>query len=438
MPQPRPGAYALRFELGGVPVAIQPSFWLGTILFGARLRGPALVLWVAVVLISVLVHEFGHAMAYRAFGTEAAVELHAWGGLTFGDRVLTRWKRIVVSLSGPGAGFVFGGLVLLVDRFVPLGEGWVADFLVAQLVWVNFGWGFINLAPVLPLDGGHVMEELLGPRRAHWAPRISTLAAIGVAIWGGLRGSPYLAVLFGWLAIMSVQRWSKMPKRTPTASAAVTGGWVKEGWVALQKGWDVESARLGTRALDAARTDAARAEALDLLAWTSLAQGSPSHALSHLRQVPEARRRALTWALALEADGKAAEALPHAERALELEPTDGSAAVLVRTLLALGRTEDAGRVVSGRKWSDATAEARARGTVALAASDHRTAIHAFQQAFQGGGAAQDARDAARAMVRDGQTERAAAWISELAGRGVTMDDDAELQREVSPASTGTS
>src|SRR5262249_27032284 len=105
--------------------------------------------------------------------------------------------------------------------------------------------------------------------------------------------------------------------------------------------------------------------------------------------------------------------------------------------LALGRTDEAERVVSGRSWSDATTEARARGTVALAARDHRSAIHAFQQAFQRAGAAQDARDAARAMVRDGQAERAAAWISELAGRGVTVDDDAELQGALPPP-TGTS
>jgi len=436
MAQPRPGAYALRFELAGVPVAIQPSFWLGTILFGSRLRGQALVLWVAVVLVSVLVHEFGHALAYKAFGTDAAVELHAWGGLTFGERVLPRWKRIVVSLSGPGAGFVFGVTVWLAHRFVPMGESWVVGFLVAQLLWVNFGWGIINLAPVLPLDGGHVMEELLGPRRAAWAPRISLVAAIGVAIWGGVSGSPYIAILFGWLAIMSLQHISKLPRRAPTASTAVTGGWVKEGWAALQKGWDVEAARLGTRALDQGRTDAARAEALDLLGWTALAQGSPSQALSYLRQVPEARRRALTWALALEADGKPAQALPHAEAALAREPTDTSAAVLVRTLLALGRSEDAGRIVSGRTWADAAAEARARGTVALAAKDHPSAIHAFEQAFRHAGAAQDAREAARAMVRAGQAERAAAWIAELAGRGITVDEDPELQPVLGSTAAG--
>jgi hypothetical protein len=324
----------------------------------------------------------------------------------------------------------------MAHRFVPMGESWVVGFLVAQLLWVNFGWGIINLAPVLPLDGGHVMEELLGPRRAAWAPRISLVAAIGVAIWGGMSGNPYIAILFGWLAIMSLQHISKLPKRAPTASAAVTGGWVKEGWAALQEGWDVEAARLGTRALDQGRTDAARAEALDLLGWTSLAQGSPSQALSYLRQVPEARRRALTWALALEADGKPAQALPHAEAALAREPTDTSAAVLVRTLLALGRSEDAGRIVAGRTWADTAAEARARGTVALAARDHPSAIHAFEQAFRHAGAAQDAREAARAMVRDGQSDRAAAWIAELAGRGITVDEDPELRTVLGRTAAG--
>jgi len=31
------------------------------------------------------------------------------------------------------------------------------------------------------------------------------------------------------------------------------------------------------------------------------------------------------------------------------------------------------------------------------------------------------------MVRDGQSERAAAWIAELAGRGVTLGEDPELE-----------
>lgn len=208
----------------------------------------------------------------------------------------------------------------------------------------------------------------------------------------------------------------------------MTRGWVKEGWAALQMGWDVEAAGLATRALDAARTDAARAEALDLLAWTDLAQGSPSHALSHVGQVPGKRARALTWALALEAEGRPAEELPHAQAALDREPTDTSAAVLVRVLLAVGRSDEAARLVSGHPWTDAVPRARAEGAVALARSDHGSAIDSFQRAFQQAGSAEDARQAARAMVRGGQSARAAAWLGELAGRGVTAEGDPELER----------
>jgi thioredoxin-like negative regulator of GroEL len=73
--------------------------------------------------------------------------------------------------------------------------------------------------------------------------------------------------------------------------------------------------------------------------------------------------------LALEADERAAEALPHAQEALAREPTDASAAVLVRVLLALGRTDEAAQVVSGRSWTDAAARSRAEGAVALARGD---------------------------------------------------------------------
>ena len=54
-------------------------------------------------------------------------------------------------------------------------------------------------------------------------------------------------------------------------------------------------------------------------------------------------------------------------------------------------------------------------------------IESFQRAFQQAGSAEDARQAARAMVRGGQRARAAAWLGELAGRGVTAEGDPELE-----------
>src|SRR5690242_5451344 len=59
-------------------------------------------LWCAVATVSILVHEFGHAVAMRSIGCMPWIELHALGGLThWGSDAdhTTRRDRIVVSLA---------------------------------------------------------------------------------------------------------------------------------------------------------------------------------------------------------------------------------------------------------------------------------------------------------------------------------------------------
>lgn len=411
MAAPAPGPYSLRFAVAGVPVVIEPSFWLGTLLLGASMRGQALVLWMGVVLVSLLVHEFGHAFALKAFGAGASVQLHAFGGLTFPERVVPRWKRVCVSLAGPFAGFAFGALVLAVGRRVPE-PSWAVAFTLRQLLWVNFGWGLVNLAPVLPLDGGHVMQEVLGPRRTVWAPKVSAVAAVLLAVLAAWQRASYPALLFGYFALRSFQLWSQASKRAPTEALAVTASWVQEGWAALRQGWDVEAARLGTRALDAARSDEARAQALDLLAWTALAQGVVSHALSYLRRVPEKHVRALSWGLALELAGQHTEALPYAEQAVQQERSAAAASLRLRLLLHAGRTEEAEALVRAHAWADATSRLRAEGAVAVARGEYASAAALFQDAFRTSADADDGLLAARALLRAGHPERAASWLVE--------------------------
>ncbi len=58
---------ALRFRVAGFPVAIHPSFFLVTLALGSRRSGAAFVVeWFAVVFVSILVHELGHAVVARA------------------------------------------------------------------------------------------------------------------------------------------------------------------------------------------------------------------------------------------------------------------------------------------------------------------------------------------------------------------------------------
>ena len=75
------------FHVLGIPVRIEPFFWIAAVLLAYNLGDARLILmWVAVVLVSVLVHELGHAVALKAFGQSSVIVLHGFGGLTFSQR----------------------------------------------------------------------------------------------------------------------------------------------------------------------------------------------------------------------------------------------------------------------------------------------------------------------------------------------------------------
>src|SRR4051794_14917538 len=131
----------MRFRLFGFPVEIQFTFWIGTFLFSRWQQGIdiTILVWMAVVFVSILVHELGHAVAIRRHGATPEISLHWMGGTTSWRAVLPLRRRdhVIISLAGPGAGFLLAGLVLLVQRLVPatsippLGHEAIAD-----LLWV--------------------------------------------------------------------------------------------------------------------------------------------------------------------------------------------------------------------------------------------------------------------------------------------------------------
>ncbi len=164
---------ALRFRVAGFPVQVHPLFLITTLTLGATGFDDLarLAVWFVVVFASVLLHELGHALAFRRFGHGASIALHGLGGTTTseGGRALTHRQNLWISLAGPVAGFLLGGLVLALQHFTPLGQaGGLTRYTVGALLWVNIGWGLFNLLPVVPLDGGHVLAAIIrergGPR----------------------------------------------------------------------------------------------------------------------------------------------------------------------------------------------------------------------------------------------------------------------------------
>lgn len=226
--------YDLNFRLFGFRVRIHPLFWLGAALLGAstlELGIQFLLIWVGVVLVSILVHELGHALAFRRFGTDSHIILWMFGGLAVPySGVAGRGRRIVVALAGPVAGFVLCGIVYGTQRQFGWADG--NEHLALMCIWlvvVNLYWGIMNLLPVFPLDGGQVSRELC---EGKWRGRgvvvslkISIGTAVAVAVysvvcemerrsptgalaflpWWFPTGSFYTAILFGMLAYQSYQ-----------------------------------------------------------------------------------------------------------------------------------------------------------------------------------------------------------------------------------------
>ena len=121
----------LRFRFGPFPVTVYVSFLVAAALLAylwidaGSLRAmdavPLLLAYIAVVFVSVLVHELGHAVVGRAFGGAPEIRLEGFGGVTY-PRLKERpsaWKQIALSIAGPLAGLGLGLLATLVSRAYP-------------------------------------------------------------------------------------------------------------------------------------------------------------------------------------------------------------------------------------------------------------------------------------------------------------------------------
>lgn len=207
----------VRFTLFGIPVEIQPWFWLTLALVGGigEANSPhgllALLLFVLAGFISVLVHELGHALTGRHFGAQTAITLHAFGGYaTFPAGRFTRVQDFLVTAAGPAIQIVLGGIFLAVSmfgpEFTPLGQRFIT-----ALTWISIVWAILNLIPVLPLDGGRLMSSILGPRRIELTLQISIFVGIVVA---GLLLMFTKSLLFPvFLGFMVYQNWQELQHR---------------------------------------------------------------------------------------------------------------------------------------------------------------------------------------------------------------------------------
>lgn len=152
------------FRFLNIPVVIHPSFWLFLLFFTDFFRDPTMeaVLRGAIFFFSLLVHEYGHALTARYFGAEPTVHLEALGGnAQYYGRGMRPLQHFLITLNGP----LFDAILILVAySFLQLDvvqKYYYLHYFFWFTMRLNIWWCLLNLIPILPLDGGHLLHYLL-------------------------------------------------------------------------------------------------------------------------------------------------------------------------------------------------------------------------------------------------------------------------------------
>ncbi|MEM8734617.1 MAG: site-2 protease family protein [Planctomycetota bacterium] len=238
--EPQQSDYDLGFELLGFRVRVHWGFWIaaavlgwnwstGLAVFGTAQGfdtppAPVLLLvWIAAVFVSILVHELGHTLAFRYYGHSSRILLYHFGGLaiptSFGSWNGARAQRLgsvenlVIAAAGPAlqlalAAAVIGlGVMLKVPMTILFFsiEGAPQESITTYavfdaLLYPSVFWAILNLAPILPLDGGRIMQsilEILNVNRPSYSAHVVSIGAAAViGLYFMSNGRPFAGLMF--------------------------------------------------------------------------------------------------------------------------------------------------------------------------------------------------------------------------------------------------
>ena len=209
----------IRFSLFGIPVVVQPFFWISLLILGARGGADTsteifeILLFVLAGFISILVHELGHALTAKAYGANTAITLEAFGGYAaYSGVVMNRLKSFLITAAGPAIQITLGIGVLLLLRALPqISEN--GEYFLENLMIISFFWAILNLLPVLPLDGGQMLNAILGPARIKITLWVTIIVAVGIGITMFVKLHSFIFPIFlgmyAWQAFQALKesRW---------------------------------------------------------------------------------------------------------------------------------------------------------------------------------------------------------------------------------------
>lgn len=283
------------FTLANVPVSVSPWY----LLLLAYLAYPNLaqgLLFALFITISLLAHEFGHALMARRFKLQPQILLHGFGGLTGHDRARTQREEALIIAAGPACGLLLGLAVLGVLTFAPIQSPYLFSALRYFMI-INFVWSVFNLLPMWPMDGGQLLRigasKVLKPARGERLTHIvSIVVVIVVAVASRFYADfgPMMMIILAMTAWQNFQALTagKSAASAPVRDNAFASELLDKAQRAYEAGDDDEAARLCHQLrAESNVAPATLSKAWAILGVTTTRKGDYAEALSYLRRAPE-------------------------------------------------------------------------------------------------------------------------------------------------------
>ena len=161
------------------------------------------VIFILVVFLCVVLHEFGHALTARRYGIKTRdIILLPIGGVARLERLPTHpLQELWVALAGPAVNVVIAAGLFVWLKFTASFEPMQSLTLTAgpfleRIMAVNLFLVAFNMIPAFPMDGGRVLRAILAMRKEYGrATQIAASIGQGIAVIFGFMGLFYNPLL---------------------------------------------------------------------------------------------------------------------------------------------------------------------------------------------------------------------------------------------------
>jgi len=209
-----PGRSIRIARIAGIPVGVSPwwlvivavfTWVLGASYFPEAVHGiaPAAsyalgLVSVLLLFVSILAHEFGHALVARKSGIEIEeIDLWLLGGVSrMRGEAHDPQDELRYAIAGPAVTAVIAACFGVAAALLPSSTPEAVRALIEYQAFVNVAILVLNLLPAFPLDGGRVLRSLMWRRSGQMGPATERAASIG-------RGFGYVMIALGGLELLS-------------------------------------------------------------------------------------------------------------------------------------------------------------------------------------------------------------------------------------------